>query len=470
MMEEAIETWAKANGHNVEECARGMHEAVRRVSTMQAGKISFLPITSPNSIGPDQNGHVDGPGGESEAYLASFLLTFALFVLNAASECPRLLFMLIISEGDGACFYNTVCSLWGGDPRELRRRVFRSLVKDWKKPCPYPGHTGCTYKQVLEDEFKQLFPTTRSFYNRVWKPNEKGELPDSRPLELWRTAELKRKKLCILSRNGNDGELVPEQVVYPMDAQAEGDPGFLMNGMNGQGGSHYNRLLLAHDGASNDALDLVGKHNKAFESTESLPISEAFWNSKALVAKGEALSVIVQLGATHIAENLMGGNERLMAQVRNMLRECAAQHEGLGDKESRTKAGDILAGSVSDMGIAAALLSEPAVIEDELARILASSSEQILTTLTGRVTAVGGEENVEEYESDDLEFALALSESQKAAHDKEAMEVAEAVGIVRALEEDDVMAEDHKVLVVVSVIEALDDAAAVSEPEGVVTR
>ena len=56
------------------------------------------------------------------------------------------------------------------------------------------------------------------------------------------------------------------------------------------------------------------------------------------------------------------------------------------------------------------------------------------------------------------------------AHDKEAMEVAKAVSIVRALEEDDVMAEAHKVLVVVSVIAALDDAAAVSEPEGVVAR
>ena len=32
------------------------------------------------------------------------------------------------------------------------------------------------------------------------------------------------------------------------------------------------------------------------------------------------------------------------------------------------------------------------------------------------------------------------------AHDKEAMEVAKAVSIVRALEEDDVMAEAHKVL------------------------
>ena len=391
-MEKDVEAWARGKGFDAEESKRGMNSAVRKASTMEAGKLSFLPIISLNPIDSDQNWHGDGPGGESEAYSACFLLTLALLVLNAALECPRLLFMLMVSEADGACFYNTVCSCFGGDPRKLRNRVLQSLAGDWEKPCHYPGHTGRTHKEALENEFKRKFPRAKDFIKFAWKSNDEGELPESRSVELWRTAELLCKVLCILSRSGNDGELVPVQLVHPKDAH--GNPGYLMNGMHGVGGNHYNKLLLAWDGAGEEP-ELVGRDKKAFESTESLRISETAWNSKALQAKGEALVAIAGLGALHLAENAMGGKEGLLDLVREVLLENAGKLDGLCDEESRRKAAERLADTVSDTAVLVNLFSETASLKDGLEPFLPSDSEPISTT----PTAAGGEDKEEEFDA-----------------------------------------------------------------------
>jgi hypothetical protein len=441
-------------GYNLKEFVDGTSAVGLAVSMMQAGKLSCLPFTGPSKFVQNED--------TSKSYWAGFILEWSLTVLNFAIDLPQMLFMVLISEPDGTCMYSTVCMCVGGlNPRKLRKDVLRSLVKDWEKPCTYVGHKVRTFKAALEVEFERTFSSPEDFYNFVWKVDSKGLLPFSGSVELWRTAELVCKILCICSRSPRDGLLVLEQVVHPKNA--EGDPLYLVNGVNGQGGSHYNQLLLASDGASEALPEVMGEVEMVYDSTESLRFSSADWISKMLLAKSDALVAIAHLDAMNIAETSLGGKEKLVALARNALREIAQGLDQLGNEESMRKAAAILAESVSDLSVLLHLISNTAALRAKMAVILAEFPEPPSTTLP----AAGLEQN--EQEDEEMHLALGLSASLQDALDKEEKEKAEALSIVKDLEEAADKAEAQEIVPLVSAVETL-DAGAASEEEGHVTR
>jgi hypothetical protein len=426
---------------------------------MQSGKLCLLPVTGPSTF-------LQGQGDESESFWAGFLLAWSLMVLNALVEVPQMLFMLLIAKADGSCFYSTFSISCEGNYQKLRRKVLRSLANVWEKLCPYPGHEGMTFKNALETDYKRDFKSAQDFLSFAWKRDQKGDLPFSRSVELWRTAEEVKKVLFICSRNPQDSQLVLESVVYPMNAQAVGDPVYLMNGIHGQGGNHYNGLLYAGERSGKDFPEVVGVCEESVDSTESLCFSEAAWKSKEFMAKGDALSTILRLDAMHIAEKSLGGKENLMYLSRKVICQVAAQQDVPSDEESKLKAAAVLAESLSEPADVANLISVNAALIEELQRILATITEPLSTTLP----SAGGVQKEEEDEKVDRNnLAAAILASLQDARDKEAKEITEAVNSIKTLEEGADKAEAHKIVALVSVREALDGVAA-SEVELEVTR
>ena len=136
----------------------------------------------------------------------------------------------------------------------------------------------------------------------------------------------------------------------PSDGVISGDTVFLLHGMRGSGGEHFD-TLLAEDSPEEDADS---------EEPDALHMSESAWQSARRLAMGACLARLWSVDALNLAVAALGGGWELMLEA---LREAV--------REAGVLQADLPGGpGPDDLRAAAWRLADGATEAEELARLL----------------------------------------------------------------------------------------------------
>ena len=148
----------------------------------------------------------------------------------------------------------------------------------------------------------------------------------------------------------------------PSDGVISGETVFLLHGMRGTGGEHFD-ILLAEDSSDEDA-----------DEPDALHMSESAWQSARRLAMGACLARLLSVDALNLAvAALGGGGEQLLEALREAVREAGvlqADLPGGPGPDALRAAARWLADGTTETGQLAKLLGCTALLRSALADIL----------------------------------------------------------------------------------------------------
>jgi hypothetical protein len=329
----------------------GKAAATELVSRLQADSYSALPLLDPNQVPTPPCADV-ASNEESQAFREGFYTTLEFAVLAASSVKPKARFLHLPARADGFCLFDAVSTAVGGTAEELREQVVKALCKEWGEACSaglmLAGHAGKTVGEALAVEHGKAYSEPEEYAAHMRTRNGKGEVPQGTAVEAERLASLVQRAVWILTREP-DGGVSHSMLFLPSDGVISGDTVFLLHGMRGTGGEHFD-TLLAEDGLDDAA---------GVSRSDALHMSESAWQRARRLAVGACLARLGSADALNLAEMALGGGEQLLEACREAVREAGAQQA------------DLLGGAGTDALRAAAWqLADEATEAEQLAKLL----------------------------------------------------------------------------------------------------
>jgi hypothetical protein len=341
----------------------GKAAAAEPISRLQAGGFSALPLLDPNQV-PTPPSADAGSNEESQAFREGFYSTLEFAVLAASSVKPKARFLHLPARADGFCLFDAVSTAVGGTAEEWREQVVTALCKAWGEACSaglmLAGHAGRTVGEALVVEHGEAFSGPEEYAAHMSTRNGKGEVPQGTAVEAERLASLVQRAVWILAREP-DGGVSHSMLFLPSDGIISGDTVFLLHGMRGTGGEHFDTLLT--EDSSEDAADEPG----------ALRMSESAWQSARRLAMGACLARLWSVDALNLAVSALGGGEQLLEACREAVAEAGAlQADLLGGPgpDALRAAAWRLANGATEAEQLAKLLSSTALLRSALADLL----------------------------------------------------------------------------------------------------
>ena len=350
--EELLFQWATARGLIMPMFDLGKAAATELVSRLQAANFSALPLLDPNRV-PAPSAADAGTDEENRAFREGFYRTLELAVLAARSSKPKARFLHLPARANGFCLFDAVSTTVGGSAEEWREKVVKALCSEWGEACSaglgLAGHGGRTVGEALASEHGEAFSGPEEYAEHMRKRNGKGEVPQGTSVEAERLASLVHRAVWILTREP-DGGVSHSMLFLPSDGVISGDTVFLLHGMRGTGGEHFD-TLLAEDSPEEDADS---------EEPDALHMSESAWQSARRLAMGACLARLWSVGALNLAAAALGGGWELLLEA---LREAVM--------EAGVLQADLPGGpGPDDLRAAARRLADGATEAEQLVRLL----------------------------------------------------------------------------------------------------
>ena len=326
--EELLLQRAKALGLSLKWFDMGKVAAAELVSRQQADGFSALPLLDPDQV-PTPLAADTGSEEERQAFHEGFYRTLELAILAASSVETHFLhresahFLHIPARANGFCLFDAVSISVGGTAEEWREQVVKALCKEWGDACSaglgLAGHTGRTVGEALAAEHGKAFSGPEQYAAHMTTRNGKDEVPQGTVVEAERLANLVKRAVWILTRE-RDGGVSHSMLFLP--GVISGDTVFLLHGMRGTGGEHFDALIVEESSEDTaDELDL-----------DVLRMSESAWHSCRRLAMGACLARLWSLDALNLASTALGGAEQLLEACREAVGEAGAlQANHLGE-------------------------------------------------------------------------------------------------------------------------------------------
>ena len=386
--------WAKERGLNMKSFDMGKAAAAELISRLQAGSFSALPLLDPNQV-PTPPSADAGSNEENQAFREGFYRTLEFAVLAATSVKPKARFLHLSACANGFCLFDAVSTTVGGSAEEWREKVVKELCRHWGEACSaglgLAGHAGRSVGEALAFEHGKAFSGPDEYAEHMHKRNSKGEVQQGTAVEAERLASLVHRAVWILTREP-DGGVSHSMLFLPSDGVISGDTVFLLHGMRGTGGEHFD-TLLAED-SSEEGTD----------EPDALRMSESAWQSVRRLAMGACLARLYSVDALNLAvAALGGGGEQLLAACREAVREAGALQADLpggAGPDALCAAAWRLADGEAEAAQLARLLGCTASLRSALTDLLVEEAR-----LTMRILA-----DVHEAGSDSSENARAMKE------------------------------------------------------------
>lgn len=388
--EERLLLWAKERGLDMKSFDMGKAAAAELVSRLQAASFSALPLLDPNQV-PTPPSADAGSDEENQAFREGFYRSLELAVLAASSSTKlKARFLHLPARADGFCLFDAVSTTVGGSAEEWREKVVKALCREWGEACSaglgLAGHAGRTVGEALAFEHGKAFSGPEEYAEHMRKRNGKGEVPQGTSVEAERLATLVHRAVWILTREP-DGGVSHSMLFLPSDGVISGDTVFLLHGMRGMGGEHFD-TLLAEDSSDEDA-----------DEPDALRISESAWQSARRLAMGACFARLWSVDALNLAgAALGGGGEQLLEALREAVREAGvlqADLPGGPGPDALRAAAWRLAGGTTDAGQLAKLLGCTALLRSALADLLVQEADSENTrTIMREVRSVAKAEGV----------------------------------------------------------------------------
>ena len=368
--EELLLLWAKERGLDMKSFDMGKAAAAELVSRLQAASFSALPLLDPNQV-PTPPSADAGSDEENQAFREGFYRSLELAVLAASSSTKlKARFLYLPARADGFCLFDAVSTTVGGSAEEWREKVVKALCREWGEACSaglgLAGHAGRTVGEALAFEHGKAFSGPEEYAEHMRKRNGKGEVPQGTSVEAERLASLVHRAVWILTREP-DGGVSHSMLFLPSDGVISGDTVFLLHGMRGMGGEHFD-TLLAEDSSEEDA-----------DEPDALHISESAWQSARRLAMGACFARLWSVDALNLAvAALGGGGEQLLEALREAVREAGvlqADLPGGPGPDALRAAAWRLAGGTTDAGQLAKLLGCTALLRSALADLLVQEAD-----------------------------------------------------------------------------------------------
>ena len=367
--------WAKERGLDMKAFDMGKAAAAELVSCLEAGSFSALPLLDPNQV-PTPPSADAGTDEENQAFREGFYRSLEVAVLAARSTKPKARFLHLPARADGFCLFDAVSTTVGGSAEEWREKVVEALCREWCEACSaglgLAGHAGRTVGEALALEHGKTFRRPEEYAEHMRKRNGKGEVPQGTSVEAERLASLVHRVVCILTREP-DGGVSHSMLFTPSDGVISGDTVFLLHGMRGTGGEHFD-TLLAEDSSDEDADD-----------PDALHLSDSAWQSARRLAMGACLARLWSVDALNLAvAALGGGGEQLLEALREAVREAGvlqADLPGGPGPDVLRAASWRLADGATDAGQLAKFLGCTALLRSALADLLVQEASQTLGAL-----------------------------------------------------------------------------------------
>ena len=347
----------------------GKAAAAELVSRLHAGSFSALPLLDPNHVHTPPAADA-GSMEENRAFREGFYRTLELAVLAAKSVKPTARYLHFPARADGFCLFDSVGTTVGRSAEETREQVVRALCKEWGDACSagleLAGHAGSTVGEALSVEHRKAFRGPEEYAAHMRTRNGKGQVPQGTTVEAERLASLVQRAVWILTREPDGG--VSHSVLYlPSDGVISGDTVFLLHGMRGTGGEHFDTLLV--EGSSEG--DAAGEQ-------DVLCMSHSAWQSARQLAMGACLARLWSADALNLAAAALGGGEQLLAACRDAVREAGALQDGLPGRpgpDALRAASSRLADGATEAEQLAQLLGCTAHLQDALVVLLVEDAE-----------------------------------------------------------------------------------------------
>ena len=325
--------WAEELGLNAEGFDLGAAAAAELASRLHAGRVSILAGLDPSCVTTPPCPAAAASDAVRQAFEVGFRCTLKLAILAADNTPPGTRFLHLPSLAGGLCLFDAIRAAAGGSAEEGRKRVVVALCGAWGEACPagllLAGHAGRTVGHALAEEHGVAFAGPEAYAAYMATTDDKGALPQATAVEVERAASLEGRAVCSTTRVAEDGGVALQGLHLPADGVLRGDVVFVLHGMLGMGGEHFDALLPMEEAEGGppelaDEEDRDGAGGRV-GGLDVVRVSAAAWRTARNLAVGASIAGLWRAGALRLAAAAVrGGEAGLVAACREAVREAGA--------------------------------------------------------------------------------------------------------------------------------------------------